>query len=265
MVTCLLSSRFACSSAVLLLVLAGAQPADGQVARADPMRFVTWAGQDVRAMARSIATRRVAAGAVGAAGLVVLLSGKDEQITQRVIDFAESAPRQARRALNEVGNVNVVRPLALLFFVGTLASGDKRLQDAAFTSVEAIILSNLMTNALKGIVGRARPYQGRGATSFAPFSGNTSFPSGHATTVFALTTPWLLHYGNIPAATLFALGAGTSIVRMADNVHWFTDVLVGTAIGFSTAYFLTRRHRRSISFLPVVRAGVAGLQLTWQI
>lgn len=265
MVTCLLSSRTARGCAVLLLAVFAVHSANGQVVRADPMRFVTWVGEDVRAMARAMATRRVAAGAVGAAGLVVVLSGRDEQITQRVIDFAESAPQQSRRALNEVGNVNIVRPLALLFFVGTLASGDKRLQDAAFTSVEAIILSNLVTNALKGIVGRARPYQSKGSTSFAPFSGNTSFPSGHATTVFALTTPWLLYYGNIPTATLFALGAGTSLVRMADNVHWFTDVLVGTAIGVTTAYFLTRRHQRTVSFLPVVRAGFAGLQLKWQI
>ncbi len=262
---CSLSNLIARGSLSLLLVAALARPAVGQVARSDPMRFVTWMGEDVGAIARTMATRRVAAGAAGAAGLVVVLSGRDEQITQRIIDLTESAPQQSRRVLNEVGNVNVVRPLALLFFLGTLASGDERLQDAAFTSVEAIVLSNLITNALKGIVGRARPYQDKGAMSFAPFSGNTSFPSGHATTVFAFTTPWLLYYRNIPTAALFALGVGTSFVRMADNVHWFSDVFVGTAIGLSTAFFLTRRHQRSISLVPVVQAAGTGFGLTFRI
>ena len=202
MAICLLNSRTLLCGAFLLLIAVTAMPCRGQVSTPGPMRFVTWIGDDSRAVVQNIVSRRGAAGAVGMGGLLLLLSSRDEEITQRVIEFADSTPRQSRRILNEVGNVNVVRPMALLFFVGTLASGNERLQDAAFTSLEAIVISNVLTNALKGMVGRARPYQHEGATSFAPFSGNTSFPSGHAATVFAFTTPWVLYYRNAPSATL---------------------------------------------------------------
>ncbi len=228
----------------------------------DPIRFVWWTGGDVKAFGRGVFSMRTLYVAAGVGGTVFLLSGQDADLTQGAIDLAEGAGRRPRRILNEIGNVDAVRPMALIFFLGSLTSGNKKLQDAAFTSLEAIVISNLITNSLKALVGRARPFQNEGASSFKPFSGNTSFPSGHATTVFAFTTPWLLYYRNAPTIALFALGAGTAFTRMADNVHWFTDVLVGTAVGFTTGYWLTKRHQRDdarITVTPVVADGQGGL------
>ncbi len=234
--------------ALVLVLLLGLVPstvaAQTPASSPDPIRFALWAGGDVKAFGRGLFSMRTLYVAAGVGGTVFLLSGQDADLTQGAIDLAEGAGTRPRRILNEVGNVDAVRPMALIFFLGTLTSGNEKLQDAAFTSLEAIIISNLITNTLKAVVGRARPFQEEGSSSFKPFSGNTSFPSGHATTVFAFTTPWLLYYGNAPTIALFALGTGTAFTRMADNVHWFSDVLVGTAIGFTTGYWLTKRHQR---------------------
>lgn len=228
----------------------------------DPYRFIQWIGGDAKALARGVVSPYPLYAVAGIGGVVLLSSGQDPNMTQGAIDLAEGLDPNIRRILNEVGNAKVVRPMALILFLGSLTSRSRRFQDAAFTSLEAIFVSNLLTNTLKSVVGRSRPNEGEGARKFDPFSGNRSFPSGHATTVFAFTTPWLLYYRNAPTIALFVLGIGTAFTRMADNQHWFSDVLVGSAIGFTTALFFTRRHQRAtgnVSVTPVVSAEQAGL------
>ena len=260
-----MSARVSCSGLTLLLMAllwTPAATAQAPETSPDPIRFALWAGGDVKAFGRGFLSMKTlyAAGMMG--GALVLLSRQDPELTEGAIDLAEGTPSRPRKVLSELGNVNAVRPMALVLFLGTLTSGNERLQDAAFTSLEAIVFSNLITNALKGLVGRARPFQEVGATQFKPFSGNTSFPSGHATTVFAFTTPWLVYYHNAPAIGIFILGAGTAFTRMADNVHWFSDVLVGASIGFTTGYLLSKRHQREgrgVTLAPIADAGQPGL------
>ena len=235
-------------------------PAGAQISSDDPIRFLHWVGDDPLFVGKSVISQRSLILMAGTTGTVLVLYRLDPVLSRITLDLTEGGARLPRRVLNEVGNAKMIRPATLVFFLGTLLSGDERMQDAAFTSFEAVVFANLATNMLKGIVGRARPWQEEGAASFKPFSGNTSFPSGHATTAFAFTTPWLLYYANVPSGALFGLGVLTAFVRMADNVHWFTDVLVGGAIGFGTGYLLSRRHQRA-GLHPVVAAHDAGLNV----
>jgi len=257
-------------TALLVLLLVAPGPAVAQVIEPspDPYRFIEWTGGDAKDLGRKVLSTHSLYAAAGMGGVLVLLSAQDPELTKGAVDLAQGTDAWVLRTLNEVGNVRAVRPMALLLFLGSLTSRSRRFQDAAFTSLEAILFSNLITDALKSLTGRARPFQEQGPTRFRPLSGNTSFPSGHATTVFAFTTPWLLYYGNVPTTLLFILGGGTAFTRMADNFHWFTDVLVGSAVGFTTGYWLTRRHQREsprIMATPVVGAGQVGfsMRVTW--
>lgn len=247
------------------LALAAVPPARAQAVDAsDPYRFVAWTVADGRDLGRQLVSRRALYGGAALGGLVVLFAWQDEPITDGAVELAEGTYRPVRRIANEIGNVKAVQPMALMIFLGSLTSEDTRFQDAAFTSLEAVLLSNLITDMLKGLVGRARPDQTDDAHVFAPLSGNTSFPSGHATTVFAFTTPWFLYYGGYRSTGLFLMGLGTAFTRMADRRHWFTDVVAGSAIGFTTAYWLTQRHRRAagrLALAPVLAGGEAGVVL----
>lgn len=211
----------------------------------DVYRFAHWLVDDVRALLPAADSRLPLYAAAGTGTMLVVWMPLDEPAVDRVQAWSEGAPRPLFRVLNELGNVRGVRPAALMLFLGSLAGDQYRFQDAAFTSLEALVFANLMTDALKSIVGRSRPFQERGAMHFRPLSGNTSFPSGHATTIFAAITPWVLYYPRPATYVLMGVGFGTAFARLATNQHWFTDVLAGGAIGITTGYWLTRRHQKT--------------------
>ena len=222
-----------------LLVVMTAAPAGAQTRRsADPFRFFTWPVGDAGALAGGLVSPR-SLYVFGAGGALLLASRYDETLTEKAAGMAEGS---VLRVVEEFGNVKAVQPMAVVLFMGSLMSGDERFQDAAFTSLEAVVFANLITNTLKGAFGRARPRQNQGSGAFRPFSGNTSFPSGHAATVFAVIAPWLVYYPHWTTAGLVVLAGGTAFSRMATRAHWFTDVVAGAVVGFATGYGLSRRH-----------------------
>jgi len=65
-----------------------------------------------------------------------------------------------------------------------------------------------------------------------------SFPSGHAATAFFGATILAKEYGeNYPwiAVGGYAIAGTTAVLRMANNQHWATDVLMGAGIGIASA------------------------------
>ena len=111
------------------------------------------------------------------------------------------------------------------------------LQSGAFRVGVGVLAAGAATGAIKLAVGRERPYETPGdADVIRPFSGHTSFPSGHTTVAFALAAgidhvttakwvPWVVY----PAAAL----VGWS--RLRDDEHWTSDVVAGALVGTWTA------------------------------
>lgn len=252
----ILRSRLKC---LLLFMLAGSSlSANGQ--SGDPMRFVRWSAGDVGALAQSAWSTRSAL-VIGVAGSTILLASQfDRTLARHSTDLSDSMPRRMRKVLHEAGNVDLIRPLAVVVFLGSLTSGNEYFQDAAFTSMEAVIYANIITQALKFVAGRERPSAGVGSRRFKPFSGARSLPSGHATTVFAFATPWLIYYPGVASVSLLTLGVGTALVRMADDYHWLSDVMAGGLIGGGMGYLLSRRHKNLIA-TPVLALDKVGLRL----
>jgi len=135
-----------------------------------------------------------------------------------------------------------VLPAGLLTFgfFSARATGDR---DAFWVDTliigEAVSLAGALNLTVKYLVGRQRPYAyyGRESPYSGPHDENLSFYSGH-TMVFASAvaagTVYLMR--GYPGAA-WALGGGlalaafTGYLRIAADVHWFTDVLVGAAVG----------------------------------
>ncbi|HEX7071890.1 MAG TPA: phosphatase PAP2 family protein, partial [Rhodothermales bacterium] len=226
---------------------------------------LVWPVEDVKAISSDFNVSALAL--IGAGAGIYALAQTDPGLNRALRDAAPSTDGPLFRAVEEFGNARVVRPAMAMVFLGSLASGNERFQDASFTTLESVVLANLLTNVLKAAFGRSRPYQDEGPSRFNPFSGNTSFPSGHSATAFALVTPWMYYYPSPWTSGLLVLGAGTALSRVASNVHWVSDVVAGSTIGFLTAYVLTHTHierTESITISPIVTSEGTGVTVAFR-
>jgi membrane-associated phospholipid phosphatase len=106
----------------------------------------------------------------------------------------------------------------------------------------AVAVSNLVTEVLKYCVGRGRPFVGGEANAFhfSHFAGNpaySSFPSGHATTAFALA----FAVSAVWPATRFAMAVYAVIIaatRLVLLAHHPSDVVAGALVGIIGAMFV---------------------------
>ncbi len=209
----------------------------------DPLRFAGWLVSDFRDFPGAIL--RPPSPLFGGGLLAVGLTSRQD--AQWAGSMQKWHRREAWRVVEEFGDANAMRPATILVFVGSLFQDDHRFQDAAFTGLESLILANVLANALKGAAGRSRPWQEDGADDWAPFSGKTSFPSGHATTAFALMTPWVLYFDHPAAWLTIGVATVSSLSRVTLRFHWPSDVLAGALIGSSVSIWLSRRHKRSMN------------------
>ena len=130
--------------------------------------------------------------------------------------------------------------------VGGLALHEPGVRDTGRDALEALVLSGLITNVLKPVLGRERPYQANGETVFRAFDQHfQSYPSGHATTAFALASVVAMRADGWIIPTL-AYGTAFTIAldRINDTKHFASDIFTGAAIGVVTGRFIVNRHRQ---------------------
>ena len=124
-------------------------------------------------------------------------------------------------------------------YVSGEVSDTNSLRKTALLSLESWLTTGIIVRGLKSVVGRARPWTGESSHSFHPFSTRSSFasfPSGHASSAFAVGTVIADQskqaYIDILAYSLATLVA---ISRVHIDKHWASDILVGSAIGYFVA------------------------------
>jgi membrane-associated phospholipid phosphatase len=117
---------------------------------------------------------------------------------------------------------------------------------------ESLILSGMPTLLIKYAAGRSRPYTDEGSWRFHGLQwhyGFQSFPSGHATVAFALSTVLAERSDNIWARVgLYGLASLTALARVHDNQHWFSDVVVGAGLGLAAGLHVIAREEQRTSY-----------------
>lgn len=154
-------------------------------------------------------------------------------------------------------------PLVVGGMAGLLAldSSDERMSATSFTALEAGVAGVLASEAGKYVFGRSRPQQNLGNRDFhfAQASGSASgFPSGHATAMWALVTPYAKEYH---APWLYGVAAVTNVARVASRKHWVSDTVGGALLGYAVGDAFWRWHRESEPKLTLEGGGV---MLTWR-
>lgn len=199
-------------------------------------------------------------------GALVPMSLLDEQILERQRN-TETPSGEFLEVANYLGGPEA-KYVAIGVFGATMLTRSERLQDAAFTSLQSMVYAYALGSVSKRVlVGRSRPYQEKGAFDFHPFSNNnTSFPSGHATTAWALVTPWMVYYPGPITFGLGVLASGTAISHLKRQQHWVTDVVAGSFLGGTMGYWLARKHQgRLPRFAQDIRANLGPNQfaISW--
>ena len=245
------------------LLLAGflAAPPDASGQHTSPRRFSAWVHEDVGDWASSWDAGRVL-GSAGVVAALVPISFADEAISRTTSRWDTGVLGGFLDGANELGGPRGVLIPAGVFAL-SLVADDSKLQDAAFTSLQSVVYSNLITFTLKWTLGRSRPDAGRGSRDFHPFSGASSFPSGHATTAFAIVVPWVMYYPNVATYGFLVVATGTAVARLQRQRHWLTDVLAGAANGIAMSYWLSRHHKgddvESGELTPLLSIAAAGM------
>ncbi len=119
---------------------------------------------------------------------------------------------------------------------------------AAFYVFASVALSGIIADLLKYSIGRARPklFPASGDFAFHLFSGDSSwasFPSGHATTAFALGLSLALLFTRLRWVFL-SLALWIAMSRLFISAHYPSDVLAGGLLGALVAWLIARAMAR---------------------
>ena len=166
----------------------------------------------------------------GAGFLVVALSGTNQSLFA-VINAIGPATSDALWAnVTLVGDATVGFALCLLLW--------RRRPDLLWAAAFVALLGTLWVHGLKPLFDSPRPpgVLGEAVHVIGPAYKAHSFPSGHATTAFAIGGLFFLGIGSAPLRVfIIALATTAALSRSVVGVHWPLDILAGAFGGWLAA------------------------------
>lgn len=148
--------------------------------------------------------------------------------------------------------------MILIYGYGLIAE-DNRTRKLAVKLAEATALASSITLVSKITIGRARPFLDKSvyySNSFNIKDEFNSFPSEHTTLAFAYSTVMANEVDNVFWKIGWYSAAGlVGYARIYHNQHWFSDVLMGAAIGYFSGEFVSDHNENDgvsqINFYPL--------------
>lgn len=179
----------------------------------------------------------------GGTGLVSL-SLLDRTIAHHLFPFRNNDPSEDLRHLGDYGQV-AGPAIGTLFGIQGMIMKNETSKETAYLSYESFVFAGALSGIIKFGLGRERPEKTDHAFRFKPFSGDSSFPSGHTTEAFAAATVFSEQYPHwaviIPS---YAAATAVGFSRMYANKHWMSDVIAGAFLGTAVSHSLRRWHRK---------------------
>jgi membrane-associated phospholipid phosphatase len=212
---------------------------------------------------------------IACSGVVVItavLFTQDARI-QKVVEKNQNPfmDNVSKYGLERLGSGLYALPaLGLLYGMGAITKNDKA-RYTALKGVEAFVLANVFDNLMKQLTQRHRPNKDIPPNPNiweGPFhlAINSSFPSGHSTNIFAIATVIATAYNRtiwVPIVCYTFAGL-TAASRVYQNDHWFSDVFVGSALGFAIGRTIMNNHIKKLKVLPISHVG-SGVMLVYQL
>lgn len=205
---------------------------------------------------------------VGGAALIAAFAVVDDPIAQAFHNASSAGTLTTARQFDRFGDATGAGPIVVGLALTGLVTHHRGLVRAALRAAESIALGTAVTQTGKYAIGRERPGSDPDldGTDFRFFRGSPAFPSGHATAAFALATSLSESVHN-EWATLgfYALATGTGWARMAQQRHWFTDVVAGAVVGTLSGRIVAGRLRVAGVRAPRLLRVAHGTGLGWTV
>ncbi|REK49704.1 MAG: phosphatase PAP2 family protein [Bacteroidetes bacterium] len=149
--------------------------------------------------------------------------------------------------------------------VYSLAAKNHKLLHDSVLAGEAAITAGIWARVVKVMAGRMRPgatYNDREFNSdhwFGPFSefdselkkgrsknAFSSFPSGHTTAAFAISSVFADRYKDRKAVPwiAYSLSGVVAVSRMVEHEHWASDLIPGALIGYACGRQVVKNYKR---------------------
>jgi len=129
---------------------------------------------------------------------------------------------------------NIAAPLSV--FTAGVIRHDKQLKVDAAYMVGGYIVSSIVTQGLKVITKRPRPYVTYPDIVQRTNADGYSMPSGHTSSAFCTATSLSLLFPKwYVIAPCYLYAATVGYARMYQGVHYPTDVIIGAIVGVGTA------------------------------
>jgi hypothetical protein len=149
-----------------------------------------------------------------------------------------------------IGQAYVIVGLSLGTYIVGRATDNRRLSHLGMDLIRASVLVGTLTYAIKVTVRRPRP------------TGECcSFPSGHASITFASAAVLWRHLGWKAMIPTYTVATYVALSRLADNRHFLSDVVFGSALGMASGRTVSRHGREYWSVQPMVVPHGVGLAL----
>jgi PAP2 superfamily len=136
---------------------------------------------------------------------------------------------------------------AALYLIG-LGTHNQHLAETGRLGAEAVIDTSLVVVALKVATNRQRLGTDNNQGQFWPhgtnsFETNSSFPSGHAASAWAMARVVAAEYPSKKVRiAAYALATVVSVSRVTGRDHFPSDVLIGSAFGYLIGGFVIHHH-----------------------
>jgi membrane-associated phospholipid phosphatase len=138
--------------------------------------------------------------------------------------------------------------IGVLVYGAGLVTRSEAIRVTGRVILESLCSAGLAAFALRCVTGRSRPFTGGGPWDFHGFQWaheHQSFPSGHATAAFALSTSLAERIGTSWSRIgFYALSTITAVARVRNNQHWASDVAVGAVLGITAGFSAVNREEK---------------------
>jgi membrane-associated phospholipid phosphatase len=182
----------------------------------------------------------------GAIGTTFLLISIDETVKNKI---GRNTIKSINKDFWDIPTTYGITPYAIAFSLSTYTIGlFLREEDIRITGrllCESLLISGAGIMVVRYLAGRVRPYYETGAWDFRGLQiGNEfqSFPSGHTSVAFALSTVLAERIDNNWARLAFyGMASLTAYARVINNQHFLSDVVWGALLGFGTGIYVVNK------------------------